>query len=68
MSERQHRWSGWPGAICLDCGAEDKREWCVVIHDWDPETGAICTRPECQNDPCPGPDGEPLAPNPPPRL
>jgi hypothetical protein len=22
----EHRWSGWPGAWCLDCGAEDPRE------------------------------------------
>lgn len=22
----EHRWSGWPGAYCLDCGAEDPRE------------------------------------------
>ncbi len=22
----KHRWSGWPGAWCLDCGQEDKRE------------------------------------------
>ena len=21
-----HRWSGWPGACCLDCGAEDAME------------------------------------------
>lgn len=21
-----HRWSGWPGAWCLDCGVEDPRE------------------------------------------
>jgi len=21
-----HRWSGWPGAWCLDCGQEDPRE------------------------------------------
>jgi len=24
MSE--HRWSGWPGAWCLDCGCSDPRE------------------------------------------
>jgi len=23
---RKHRWSGWPGAWCLDCGLEDARE------------------------------------------
>ena len=22
----EHRWSGWPGAWCLDCGCEDPRE------------------------------------------
>lgn len=31
MSE--HRWSGWPGAWCLDCGAEDEREICLADHD-----------------------------------
>ena len=23
---KQHRWSGWPGAVCLDCGIEDMVE------------------------------------------
>ena len=27
-----HRWSGWPGAWCLDCGAEDMGEVCVANH------------------------------------
>jgi hypothetical protein len=27
-----HRWSGWPGAWCLDCGAEDARELCIADH------------------------------------
>lgn len=22
----EHRWSGWPGAWCLDCGCSDPRE------------------------------------------
>lgn len=27
MTEPQgHRWSGWPGAFCLDCGMEDADE------------------------------------------
>lgn len=26
MDHREHRWSGWPGAWCLDCGCEDPRE------------------------------------------
>lgn len=25
-----HRWSGWPGAWCLDCGIEDPAEACVA--------------------------------------
>ena len=41
MSEKQnssgepagHRWSGWPGAWCLDCGAEDANEICLATHD-----------------------------------
>lgn len=28
-----HRWSGWPGAICLVCGIEDQNEICVAEHD-----------------------------------
>ncbi len=32
MSE--HRWSGWPGAWCLDCGAEDQRELCAADCSW----------------------------------
>jgi hypothetical protein len=23
---KQHRWSGWPGAYCLDCGCENPIE------------------------------------------
>jgi len=26
----EHRWSGWPGAWCLDCGAEDQTEICLA--------------------------------------
>lgn len=34
----QHQWSGWPGAVCLICGAEDPLEICLagcecVCHD-----------------------------------
>jgi hypothetical protein len=34
MSHSSHRWSGWPGAICLDCGIEDPLEQCVTDHDY----------------------------------
>lgn len=28
-----HRWSGWPGAWCLDCGIDDPGEVCIVAHE-----------------------------------
>jgi hypothetical protein len=28
--DRDHRWSGWPGALCLDCFTEDQTEWCLA--------------------------------------
>lgn len=34
----EHRWSGWPGAWCLDCGQSDANEACVVEHD----DGLLC--------------------------
>ncbi len=63
---KSHRWSGWPGAWCLDCGTEMKAEICVGTHDhafktvppaddncW---TGLESTiPPECQDGPCPEP-------------
>ena len=39
----QHRWSGWPGAWCLDCGADDPFEVALAKGEWDtvedPATG-----------------------------
>ena len=32
----QHRWSGWPGAYCLLCGAEDALENAVGMGWYDP--------------------------------
>lgn len=29
----EHRWSGWPGAWCLDCGNVDPAEECLATHD-----------------------------------
>lgn len=26
MIRDRHRWSGWPGAVCVDCGVEDAAE------------------------------------------
>ena len=30
----EHRWSGWPGAWCLDCGCEDPREVALADDDY----------------------------------
>ena len=46
-----HRWSGWPGAWCLDCGREDPTEWCAIEHDYE-----TCTLPECDPGKCPTPN------------
>lgn len=32
-----HRWSGWPGAWCLDCGCEDPRELELAHVDVSPD-------------------------------
>jgi len=31
----EHRWSGWPGAWCLDCGCEDPREIALAEGQYD---------------------------------
>ena len=31
--EAHQRWSGWPGAYCLDCGADDPQEL-AIAWDW----------------------------------
>jgi hypothetical protein len=42
-----HRWSGWPGAWCLDCGIEDPREICLADgHDDDCQLSG-CTPGDC---------------------
>jgi hypothetical protein len=52
----QHRWSGWLGAWCLDCGAEDQREICLAgacgtRHTFDADDE--CWRPPIhENAPC----------------
>lgn len=42
-----HRWSGWPGAWCLDCGASDPVEICLADGHEDE-----CSRPECKAGEC----------------
>lgn len=62
MSDRislktEHRWSGWPGAVCLDCGAPDPREVslaedCEDCYDGFPnDPPRFCERH--QETPCP---------------
>ena len=33
-----HHWSGWPGATCLHCGAEDPMEYVMANNLFDPWT------------------------------
>lgn len=40
-----HRWSGWPGAWCLDCGIEDAHEVCIG-------TNPDCVCAPGQTEPC----------------
>jgi hypothetical protein len=30
----EHRWSGWPGAWCLDCGCEDPYEEALAVGNY----------------------------------
>ena len=38
MTRKGHRWSGWPGAWCLDCGQEDGMEIALADNAYDPIT------------------------------
>ena len=61
MNMTKHRWSGWPGAWCLDCGTEDADELDIagppgeVKHRYSdtPHTSQPCAG--CSNGPCPTP-------------
>lgn len=68
MGDAVHRWSGWPGAWCLDCGADDANEICIATdgvileclggHCMCPdveEHGGLKSCPEHHNEPCPEP-------------
>lgn len=51
-----HRWSGWPGAWCLDCGADDKLELGLADGFGFDEDGNDAPMPEkYRNGPCPEP-------------
>jgi hypothetical protein len=56
------RWSGWPGAWCLDCGIDDPYETALATDDCievdDPSTPFLGFRYEFPNvklEPCPCP-------------
>jgi len=40
---KTHRWSGWPGAICLDCGSENPMEIALADNWYDPITDTFDT-------------------------
>lgn len=49
QSTSSHRWSGWPGAWCLDCGSEDLNEVAIAYgeYDWEamPDLNKACPEP-----------------------
>jgi hypothetical protein len=56
-----HRWSGWPGAWCLDCGMEDPIEQAIAdsnyieVPDKSTEMGFRMEFPSVKVAPCPHP-------------
>ncbi len=69
MSEeiKSHLWSGWPGAVCLACFAQDELEMCVADGCAFDDCGCVSGCEKCygtgcvirvcenhQNGPCPG--------------
>ena len=36
IDKKPHRWSGWPGAYCLDCGAGQVLEIAIGENWYDP--------------------------------
>ncbi len=53
----EHRWSGWPGAWCLDCGAEDRNELAVADGKFEvsADGNTLIIPPEYANTDCPEP-------------
>jgi hypothetical protein len=55
---KEHRWSGWPGAFCLDCGIDDPIEEALAVGDCievadDSEMGFHFEFPNVTVPPCP---------------
>lgn len=47
----EHNWSGWPGAFCLNCGAEDVVETECLNMDRHPfPDGLTCVEGHCMCD------------------
>jgi hypothetical protein len=54
MTTLGHRWSGWPGAWCLDCGCEDPLEQALADGKGPvDDNGEVSLDLACQ--PCPEP-------------
>lgn len=54
--DQPHRWSGWPGAWCLDCGCDDPFEIAMAAGKWDlDEAGEPVFNPPIVCKPCPEP-------------
>jgi hypothetical protein len=53
-----HRWSGWPGAWCLDCGLEDPIEQALAdgLYEFDEDGETILNPDAVVVPPCPCPD------------
>lgn len=45
---KQHHWSGWSGAYCLDCGCEDPRE--MMLADGFDLDEIPCEEGVCEGD------------------
>jgi hypothetical protein len=45
----QHNWSGWPGAICINCGQEDQNEVCLAEHGGSWEICNVCGGKKCES-------------------
>ena len=41
---KPHRWSGWPGATCMNCGAEHTLEYAIGMNWYDPDTNGWVTQ------------------------
>ena len=52
VTKLDHRWSGWPGAWCLDCGVPDPFEEAMAHGCADEIDGVWVMCHEHKNEPC----------------